>query len=494
MICIAISGQRMSELNRNLKAAVVLADIVEIRADGVRDFSLSRLPSSLKCPVIFTCRSKTQGGRFNGSESMRLNLIQQAIDSNRFDYVDVDIGDRIRRPQSHTKIILSHHNFHNTPNNLVAVYRRLAAKGPDAVKIVTYARGIEDNLKIFRLTGYASGRIPLIVFCMGQAGLISRVLYKKFGFFLTYAALDGALEPVRDGAPAKSGRQTVTGSYPDSHRGKGTAPGQIPFSELKYMYCADQLNKNTAVYGLLGYPLGHSVSPLLFNYRFREKRMNAVYLPFATERLVALPQIIRKLNIRGLSVTIPHKTAIIRYLDKLEPEAKTIGAVNTAYKRAKQLIGANTDYYGIRQSLKDIPCSCGINALVLGAGGAARAVVYALRQSGIPVTVASRNRRQGRQLAARFGCEYLHWSDLNRRNLERISLLVNATPVGMFPDINKSPLKASLLNKWMTIFDTVYNPSETRLLKDARRRGCRTVSGLEMFIHQADSQFRYFVR
>jgi len=528
----------MTELLKNLRRAAKAADLIEIRADSIRDFSLPLLlkqkinpapagavatQSCSEVPIIsgesrlvvskanllfrdrgwvFTCSAKANGGWFNGAEPERIKLLSSAISSGRFKYVTIDIPESLKIPDTvkalislgcrgKTGIILAYHNYRRTPDNLEAIYKRISAclpnysvvraGNPDAVKIVTYAREFSDNFKIFKLARrFAARRSPkLIAFCMGDKGLISRILYKRFGLFLTYASY-------------KFGRET--------------AEGQIPFEHMKYVYRADRINRDTKIFGLLGNPIGHSYSPLLFNGLFGLGNINAVYLPFEIEA-----QYLRRdfsliksfLKPGGFSVTSPYKMSALRLADKLSPTAKQIGAINTIYKRGRKYPGTNTDWIGVietlwplRKLLKDR------QVFVLGKGGAARAILYALRNllalpsgnaqrhaslsSGIKTTIFSRRGGKNTVPLSRFP-QYCLGPKTDQ-------IIINATPIGMLPDIDKSPVPKTCLKKGMIVFDTIYNPAETRLLKDARKKGCITVNGLKMFLVQAMKQMECFTR
>ncbi|MBI5778482.1 MAG: type I 3-dehydroquinate dehydratase [Planctomycetes bacterium] len=485
MICVPFGGWSsgpdaygpgsMRELLKNLRRATKAIDLVEIRADLIRDFSLSLLlKQKVTRPLIFTCYAKANGGCFNGTEAERVRLLSDAIISGRFKYVTIDIPESLKIPgavkalidfsrRCKTKTILAYHNYRRTPDNLEAIYKRIAAYTPDAVKIVTYAGDFRDNFKIFRLAQRIKprGRPKLIAFCMGEKGVISRILYRKFGLFLTYA------------------------SYQD---GGETAEGQISFAQMKYLYRADSISPNTKIFGLLGYPIGHSRSPFLFNSLFRAGGINAVYLPFAIEPKCFLRDfsLVKSfLKPAGFSITSPHKIRAMKVADKLSRSAKEIGAINTLYRKGKELAGTNTDWIGIIESLLPLrKLLKDRKALILGKGGASRAIVYALRHSGIKTVVFSRNSGKGAPSLRRLP-QHCKGSGVDK-------IFINATPVGMIPDIGKSPVPKSCLKKGMIVFDTIYNPAQTRLIKDARSKGCITVNGLKMFLAQAFKQLECF--
>jgi 3-dehydroquinate dehydratase/shikimate dehydrogenase len=466
----------MADLLTNLKTACDVATgsgsrsrlsgCIEIRADGVRDFSLSPFSGmKQKHPsLIFTCLGKDN-----------IRLLKDAINCRQFEFVTIDIPDVFNLSPSlramlnlaqlkRAKIILSYHNFQNTQGNIEKVYQKLYDLKPQVIKIVTYARNISDNFKILKFAGRVvkNRASKLIAFCMGEHGLISRILYKKFGLFMTYSSLE---------------------------EGKELAEGQIPFWQMKKLYNADSLNPRTKVFGLLGYPIQHSFSPYLFNLFFRMKKSNAVYLPFSIKPEDFendFARINSYLKPEGFSVTSPYKIRIMRLLDKTDKVSREIKAVNTIYREDNKLIGTNTDWLGAYKVIESIPeRNYPEYAFVLGQGGVSRALVYTLQQLNIKTTVFAKH-PANRQIQP--------WQKLAQfcSNSGEKAFLINATPVGMFPDSDKSPVDKHLLKKGMLVFDTIYNPIETKLLKLARQKGCKIIQGLQMFFYQAIEQLRIF--
>ena len=265
-----------------------------------------------------------------------------------------------------------------------------------------------------------------------------------------------------------------------------TAPGQISLDAMKNLYRVDKLNRQTRVYGVIGDPVGHSLSPQMQNAGFQARRVNAVYLPFLVHDLKDFVNAIEPLGIRGFSVTIPHKESILKYLDGCDPLAEAIGAVNTVVVRGGgKLYGYNTDYVGVLRALESrIPLG-NSRVLILGAGGAARAVAFALVRAGASVCISSRRPEKAKSLAKAAGAQAIARKDLRH---EFFDAIVNATPVGMHPHVDQSPLEARELNCRL-VFDTIYNPRQTKLLKLAARRGIETVSGVDMFVAQGTAQW-----
>ena len=241
------------------------------------------------------------------------------------------------------------------------------------------------------------------------------------------------------------------------------------------------------IYGVLGNPIGHSLSPVMHNAAFKVRGIHSLYGAFESSDLKGSIRGMRALGIRGMSVTIPFKTAVMPYLDALDPLAEQIGAVNTILNRGGRLTGYNTDGLGAMKALGDTINPAGKRCVLVGAGGAARGIGFMARESGMALVVANRSVDRGRALAAFLKCPFI---PLDRIRETEADVLIQTTPVGMFPHENASPVPEDMFQKEMVVMDAIYNPLETQLLKSARARGCATISGLEMFIHQGAEQFR----
>ncbi len=243
------------------------------------------------------------------------------------------------------------------------------------------------------------------------------------------------------------------------------------------------------VYGIIGWPVEHSLSPVMHNTAFKARKIPAVYglFPVAPEDLKEALTGLRALNIKGVSVTIPHKENVIPFLDTLDRVAEEIGAVNTIVHREKRLFGYNTDWIGVKRALEEVVSLADKRAVVVGAGGAARAVVYALKREGARVTIYNRTWEKARSLAEKFAVEARPWEELPDARGE---ILVQTTSVGLKEDV--SPVPREILSLFQVVMDIVYTPLETRLLREAREAGCKTVHGLKMLVHQGAEQFRLF--
>lgn len=445
------------------------AELVELRLDYIRSsVNIKRLIQDRPCPVIISCRRERDGGRFSETEQQRMLLLRTAI-AEGVEYVDLeeDIADQIPR-FGDTKRIISYHDFRKTPDNLEEIHARMTGQDPDIVKICTMANHPQDNLRMLRLV--AQSEVPTVGFCMGDIGIPSRILAGKYGAPFSYATF---------------------------HPERALAPGQLSFADMKNIYHYDSINAETQVYGVIADPVGHSLSPLIHNAAFQKFGLNKVYLPMRIPRedLAEFIERAGELDICGLSVTIPHKEAVIAKLTEAEPSVKGIGACNTVVFKDGRRLGYNTDCQAALDSLQAAlgrrgpHCMSGMNALVLGAGGAGKALAYGLLRCGADVVVTDGDSEKARQLAERFDCGFVDWE--SRYDVEP-DILANCTPIGMHPNVDESPFDAEALRTRMLVFDAVYNPENTLLIKDARARNCKVVTGVEMFVRQACLQFKLF--
>ncbi|MBI2956580.1 MAG: shikimate dehydrogenase [Acidobacteria bacterium] len=449
------AGRRARLLELRLDALGSVADIVSVLE------RLARRPTRLT--LIATCRRVAQGGGFRGSASAQLALLSLAAHAGCA-WVDVDAETLEAFPPAlraallpPARRIVSLHDFRRTPPRLPRLYQRLRRLGADVVKIAVTPRRQRDNLALLELARRHRRRV--IAVGMGTVGFPARVLALQAGCALTYARLADAPSPV---------------------------PGLPSLEELRDEYRADRLRARTRLYGVIGHPIAHSLSPPMHNAAFHAAGLDSVYLPFDVERLPDFLACVRPLGIAGFSVTLPHKQTILRYLDAIDPLAKAIGAVNTVVVRGDgALYGYNTDYVGVLRTLERYVRLEGARVLLVGAGGAARAVAFALATAGAFISVTARRPAAARALAAAVSGEALSRSMVHRRQFDAI---INCTPVGQVPDVNASPLQAEALN-CRVLFDLVYNPPETRLLRLGRARRIQIVPGWQMLVEQGAAQF-----
>lgn len=465
-ICAVVAASSAREMLRDFQLALRLSSTVELRLDylpahaEIEKFLKQLSKLRFRATVISTCRRRAAGGFYRGSVAQQLLHLAEALrcGCHWFD-LDVETA-RIAPPEllqvllGEGRMLASAHFFHNAPKNLTRVMAELDRLRPSSIKIAAQCHSLAESLRVLRL---AKGRRNVVAIPMGEVALPARVLALREGGALAYAPLFSA-----------------------------TAPGQVSLDAMHALYRAERLTHRTSVYGVIGNPIAHSLSPQLHNAAFQGRRIDAVYLPFLVRDLRDFLAAIKPLGIAGFSVTIPHKEAIIGHLDGCDPLARAIGAVNTVVvRRGGKLYGYNTDYVGVLTALsRRIPLR-GSRVLILGAGGAARAVAFALAESGASVCVTARRPARAKALARAVEGEAIERRAIRRQFFDAI---VNATPVGMHPRENASPLEAFELNCRL-VFDTVYRPQQTKLLKLAARRGIETVTGVEMFLAQGAAQW-----
>jgi len=444
--------------------------LVELRLDFlVTPPNLKRLLAERPCPVIVTCRREKEGGRLAKSEEDRLMLLRQAIVAG-VEYVDLEEDIAAGVPRfGKTKRIISYHNFQETPEDLNHLHYRLSGLNADIVKIATMAHSPHDNLRLMRLM--RASRVPTVAFCMGEFGQPSRILAGKFGAPFTYSTF---------------------------HAERTMAPGQMSYQQMKETFRYEKINYETEVYGVIADPIAHSLSPHIHNAAFDTLGLNKVYVPFRVrpEDLTQFMHDCRELGIRGLSVTIPHKEEILSYRTKSDAGTEEIGAANTLLWKDDDRIAYNTDYRAAMSSINETFGGGegegdlhGKHALILGAGGVARAIVVGLSRRGAEITIASRTAQRADDLATFCKGKAIAWG---LRHSVKCDLVVNCTPVGMHPNLDDTPYDAKHLKPEMVVFDTVYNPEQTFLLKQAREVGCQVITGVDMFIGQAALQFKLF--
>ena len=472
MICVSIGrGRHRHVIAEHRHLVDQGAKLVELRLDYINgEVNLRRLVADRPCPVIVTCRRTVDGGKFTGSEEERLLLLRAAI-AEGVEYVDLegDIASSIPR-FGRTRRIVSLHDFRKTPDNLDELHHRMCELDPDIVKISTMANHPHDNLRVLELI--RRSKVPTIGLCMGDIGIPSRILAGKFGSPFTYATF---------------------------HHERALAPGQLSYQQMTDIYHYDQIDAETEVYGVVADPIGHSLSPQIHNAGFRHFKLNKVYVPLRVPRedLSRFIDDAPAFGIKGLSVTIPHKEEVVRKLTEADGAVRGIGAANTVVFEGKKRLGFNTDYQAAMDSLLAAVGGGeeaerrmkGKTALVLGAGGVGKAIVYGLVRHGVNVVVADGVARQALTLAKQFECRSVEWS---ARHSVSADLLLNCTPVGMHPNVDETPFEKHHLRPSMIVFDAVYNPEHTLLVKEAISRNCTVITGVDMFVRQACLQFELF--
>lgn len=472
MIVVSLGRTRHSAFSEGHQTlADQKAKIVELRVDWIRKKpDIGRLLKDRPTPVVVTCRRREDHGKWTGSEDQRQHVLREAIIGGA-EYVDIEeeIADSIPR-YGDTKRIISYHNFDQTPQDLKSILARMSQTDADVLKIVTMARSFEDNRRVLELI--QASEKPLVAFCMGEYGMLSRILCAKYGAPFTYAGFS---------------------------RQREMAPGQLTFAETRNLYRFNKINKDTQVFAVIGDPIGHSLSPMLHNSAFRKMEFNGVYLPvrIPAEELQSSLKELQQLGFEGFSVTIPHKQGALKFADEPDLQADLIGASNTLQYADQKWTATNTDYDAIIETLQQAmldarmtqPSLAGKRVLILGAGGVARAAVAAMQQEKATVVISNRTKKRAAELAEEVGCLTVPWEN---RAAEKFDILINCTSVGMHPKVNETPFEQHWLHESMVIFDTVYTPENTQLLKFAKDRGCVVASGIQMFVRQAARQFEMF--
>jgi 3-dehydroquinate dehydratase/shikimate dehydrogenase len=471
MICVSIGrGRHRHVIAEHRHLADNGIRLVELRLDYIQgNVQVKRLLQARPCPAIITCRRKSDGGRWEKSEEERLLVLRTAIVEGA-EYVDLedDIAAAVPRYGA-TKRIVSHHDFHKTPADLAAIHRRLASMDADIVKIAAMANHPTDNLRMLEMV--RASRVPTVGICMGDIGMPTRVLGGRVGAPFTFATF---------------------------HDDRVLAPGQIGWRQMRDVYRYESISATTGIFGVVADPVAHSLSPVVHNAALAESGIDAVYLPFRVpaEQIGEFLTEAGRWPLAGLSVTIPHKETVLKHAANQDDLVRSIGAANTLSFGPAGIAAFNTDATAAVESLEaairdqespEPTEGVGVKtALVLGAGGAARAVAFGLRKRGVDVTVSSRTLERSKKIAGEVGCKSVDWAARYRLPYD---CLVNATPVGMHPNVDETPFDREHLRPYMIVFDTVYNPENTLLIKEARVTGCRIVTGVDMFVRQAAIQF-----
>lgn len=449
-LCVTVTGETSEAIRRAREAAEADADLVELRLDFMAQPDPAAALSGRRKPAIVTCRPVREGGQFTGAEDERLRILHTAL-SLGAEYVDVEWDANpvaLIRARRGRGVVVSRHLFEATTDDPREILRSLRTSGAEIAKL---AITIDSVSQLARLASAADGE-PSVVIGMGDAGIASRVLAGRFGSRWTYA-------------------------------GSAVAPGQMPAAQLLHEFRFHRVRSDAAVYGVLGRPVARSLSPAMHNAGFAALGLNAAYVPFDTANLDGLRDLASAIGIHGLSVTIPFKQSIVPMLDDMAPSAAAAGAVNTIAIRDGRWVGMNTDADGFLQPLlrRNVGLR-GARALILGAGGAARAVGVALRTQGASVAVTARRADAAAEAADAVGADTHPWPP----SAGSWDLLVNATPIGS----RAVPGRAyeGTIEKGI-VYDLVYDPDPTPLMRDAASAGCEVIGGLEMLVAQAERQF-----
>ncbi len=454
-LCITIGASSLAELRARRQQAEGHADVIELRLDTVADPDVAGALAGRRGRVIVTCRAAWEGGHFRGSEEERLRLLEQAWTAGA-DFVDVEWAARDSAPwiaqTNGQRLILSSHDFSGVPADLEALHRAMQQSAAAVTKIAITARRLTDTIRLAALAGGSAHR-PQVLLAMGPAGAVTRILPDRFGSAWTYA-------------------------------GDAWAPGQVAAALLRDEFRFGGVSSRADLYGVVARPSGHSVSPAMHNAAFRAAGLDAVYVPFEAEDVDDFLVFADAMNVRGASITLPFKVDLLPRVAS-DDLARRVGAVNTLVRdTGGRWIGANTDVAGLVAPLVGRLPLRGTRAAILGAGGAARGAAIALADEGAHVVMYARRPDAAREVAAGVGVDHAPFPPAPGS----WDLLVNATPAGMAPNVLDTPWPEATFDGRL-VYDLIYNPRETRLLREARAVGCATLDGLDMLVAQAAAQF-----
>jgi 3-dehydroquinate dehydratase/shikimate dehydrogenase len=474
-ICVAIQADTPAEMMERASLALRDSRFLEFRLDSLPVPSavlahLKRfLASHANVTAVATCRRRPNVGNFAGSITEELEILRKAARAGcRIVDLEVESAEeaapgqleklRVALRAAGTALLVSFHDFSRT-RALEHAAERIAAFQPDYIKVVSTAQTLADNLAVLRLIEDRSISGSVVGIAMGEEGLVSRVLAPREGAAFTFASLNSGIE---------------------------TAPGQVTARTLKNLYRVEKLNQDTRIFGVAGNPISHSLSPLMQNAAFRREEVNAVLLPLKVRVLADLLNLALELPLSGIAVTMPLKQEVLPHLAQMDPLVERIGACNTLRVTSDgKLYGYNTDVAGVVRPLERRIKLKGARAAVMGAGGAARAAVFGLVDEGAEVFIINRTHENAVALAKAAKAKALKQEHLRKQHFD---VLINTTPCGMAGSRQALPIAEDQLNAGL-VFDMVYNPLETPLLKLARARGIPVINGLEMFVQQGARQF-----
>src|SRR3984885_14749474 len=469
-VCVAITAADPAELVEKAEALIRDNSFLEFRLDYISKPALALpkvkhfLETHPGTMVIATCRRAASGGKFRGSIASQLDILSKASAAG-CQLLDIELQTaqkckpaQLQKLRTRSALILSFHDFRGT-KKLDETLEKMRAFPADFYKVVSTAGTLSDNVTMIQFLGRESDKQSLVGVCMGEQGIISRVLGVRAGSVFTFASASA---------------------------GQETAPGQVTAQELRSVYRIEQVDAATRVYGVVGDPVVHSLSPAIMNAAFRRENVNAVYLALHAKTLKDLLYCGREIPIHGLSITMPYKEAILPYLDNTDSHTTKIGACNTVVRAQDgKLYGFNTDTSGVVRPLeRRLNTLEGARILVIGAGGAARAAVFGLKERGSEVYILNRTAAPAKKLAHQARARIVKRAELKKLAFD---VIINATPVGM-GNGRESPLQEQEINA-RYVFDMIYDPAETRFLKLAKERGAQIIPGIEMFVHQAARQF-----
>jgi 3-dehydroquinate dehydratase/shikimate dehydrogenase len=470
-VCVAIAASSPEELIEKAREAARENPFLEFRLDYLPNpaAAIARIQQFLyelgEVTAIATCRREPNGGKFKGSIEAEIQILEKAIAAG-CDLIDIEIetaeklkaAELARIRSLGAALIISYHDFKAT-RDLDRMFEKIQRYTPDFVKMVSTATCLADNLTMMHFLERSSDAANVVGICMGEQGLISRVLGVRAGSIFTFAS---------------------------AHAGEETGPGQIAARALHEIFRIDQVSPATRVYGVVGNPVMHSLSPLIHNLAFRRETVNAVFLPLQATTLSDVLRLVKEVPLHGLAVTMPFKGEILKHLTNTDALSEKIGACNTVVRAQDgNLYGFNTDVAAVVRPLERRLPLRGARVLVIGAGGAARAAVFGLKDKEADVTIVNRTPETAQKLARQAKARTIRYDQLAKASFD---VILNATPIGMAGHKQQSWLTPDQLNA-RVVFDMVYNPIETPLLRMAREKGLPVITGVEMFVQQGARQF-----
>lgn len=492
MICLSTTHSTIDEAIGAIRRNAAWLKLVELRADFLTEEEHRRIVAfpglaakaiGRRVPVICTLRRRRDGGHYDGSDAERLRFLEAVVSGGGFDFLDLE-EDLLEDPEAKRlvsafpgRVIRSFHDTGGTPQDLPALYARLSTHRNEIPKLAVRVAGSHDVHRVIELMVRTAGR-PRIILGMGEFGFPTRILGKRFGCFLSYTSdldIPGTLE---------------------------AAPGHLSPRVLSETFYYPHIDGQTKLFGIIGNPVLHSKSPAYHTGAFLGAGLNGLYIPFPADDLDAFFRTAELIGLQGLSVTIPHKEAVRRFLASEDPAVAGAGACNTVLRTSNGWRGTNTDVPGFLEPLLETlrkvrgkPDLRGLRVTVLGAGGAARGAVSALTGAGADVLILNRTAGKAELLArdieGSIAVAGMDSEGITRSESYR-DVVVQTTSVGMTPNGDGDPLPEFRFDGSEIVYDLVYTPPETRFLARAKEAGCSVLSGMAMFRRQAELQQELF--
>jgi 3-dehydroquinate dehydratase/shikimate dehydrogenase len=484
-ICLCLTGKTIARDLELIDKYRSYIDIAELRVDCLNDDEheyVRRFPELAGIPIVLTVRRQSDGGIFKSGESARIVLLSKALafahpDARRnFAYVDLEADldvpglEDVARAYN-TRIIRSVHDFDGSRTNLLKLAESLYHVGDEIAKIAVHVKTVDELCNIIEIAQSLKGRDKILV-SMGDIGQCTRILAGKLGSYITYTSItnDGEIKPA--------------------------APGQLDPVELCDLYRFREINQQTQLFGITGYPLHSTGSPPFYNKIFGSQKQNKVYIRFPSETIESFLRLADLLDIRGASVTVPHKEAVLKYLIKQSDEVTQVGACNTIVRTGGGWSGYNTDTHGFQISLLNLTGKKDLRRMkctVIGAGGAAHAICCVIKRLKGKALILNRDLYRARALAAPYKFQYAALDEDGARMAKKYSdIIIQTTSVGGEADIDKDPIPWYRFKGSEYVIDIVYKPAKTRFLQRALQAGCKAINGELMLHHQARAQYKCF--